>query len=387
TVILTDPIVAALTDVAAGVYGLPAGAQNQHIDTVAGNHRLDRDVLRDLARDIGTVVARSTRRRSDPTATGRPSYNALAGANLTLAVETHLARATLADLAHYSTPDMPRLWILANGLVHAVPPGDLLTVPATSHGPLARRILPTHDDLVGWKGVSDAVGHLDAILVTAQTGRAWIDRGMVTSREAVGRAIGIIDLTQPAVSYELAAAGPHTLAAGDIRDAVRGLPVPASVTDLSDQALKAACDRAGWLLGTADEHTQQIIVNRAIRAGLTDDIRTRLAAGDTTALATALRTSAPADDYLDKAAWPNSLYPADHAQITAYLGAASRHALWHFAGARLPDPPGRAEAIAARFPDQALRRQLVTTADQLRPDPPRPADAAGPEGPDLDFDL
>jgi hypothetical protein len=357
--IIPATLATVLTDVAEGVHNRRGAEQRAHIDTVAARHHLNPADVQRHAAAIGHMIIRSVGGRRQQAESGRAGYNARRGANLPLAVEIHLARGHLAEVQAHTPPDLPRLWILANGLTHAVPAADLLRIPATSHGP-GSRILPHHRDLVGWAGVRDAVHHLHGLLHAAQEGRRWIHHGMRDTPDAVAYAIGVLHLTDPIVAAELAANGPATLDAADLRAVTRALPVPRSIVDLSDQALKAVCDRNGWLLGTADEHTQRTLLER--RADLTtnlDTLRRQVAAGDTAALTKALLAQAPTDHHLDDAAWPKNHARPEQQQLDTYLRIASTQALKEFAGITISPPGSRADAIAARWPHRILRHTLT----------------------------
>jgi hypothetical protein len=139
---------------------------------------------------------------------------------------------------------------------------------------------------------------------------------------------------------------------------VATLPAVESVGELSDGALKAVCDRNGWLLGTADERTYRELVERHITSALDDDVRADLAAGDTTTLTAALTTHAPSDQDLDQAAWRHDPPAARAVQSRQLLDLSSREAIHRFAGLQIEPRPSRAAALLARFPDRVSQRGL-----------------------------
>uniref|UniRef100_UPI001EF4A009 hypothetical protein n=1 Tax=Frankia sp. Cj3 TaxID=2880976 RepID=UPI001EF4A009 len=235
------------------------------------------------------------------------------------------------------------------------------------HGPLAA-IRPEHRDLIAWDGVTRATDHLHHTVAAAIRGRRWLAHARPTP-DTTALAIGVLHLTHPATAAQLVTGG-ATGHAGltTIHRLIDRLPCPTDLTGLSDQALKAACDRNGWLLGTAEEHTQRRIVERHISTGLDDTIRRRLADGDTTALAGALLAHAPTDADLDHAVGGLDPVDLDQQQRLQFLTAASGEALRRFAGLTLRPHTSRAEAIAGRFPERPLRHLLTVSAPQLVPD-------------------
>src|SRR5262249_3815340 len=114
-----DVLTRALVALSEQAAGQPAAVQDALLARIAADQGLDAAGLAVAAVDVGGLIARSTHRPS-AYVEGRRALNALAGANIPLAVETQLARQGLATLARRSSPDLPRLWILANGLTHGV---------------------------------------------------------------------------------------------------------------------------------------------------------------------------------------------------------------------------------------------------------------------------
>jgi hypothetical protein len=367
-----DRLAAALADFASHAHGKQARIQAGALAHAARRHDLDPDEFGRLAREVGRMIAKTTH-RSNRDLAGERALNALAGANLTLACELYFARAHLARSAVISDPDLPRLWILANGLTHAVPAEVLLTVPARSAGPAAV-ILPRHDDLVSWKGISAAVHHLDATLAAAAAGRTWLRRATDTPVNRL-TALGLLDLTHPAEAARLAARGAAGVTIDDIRAVVHSTAVPTDLTDLSDPALKAVCDRNGWLHGTPDERTDRELLERTLpAAGST--ARADLARGPD--LTTVLR-SAPSDDDLDLTTWRNRPVVPAAAHTRQLLNIASREVLTRFADVNITPHLTRAAALAARYPDRIARQTLATTSNDLTanasstpPHPPAP---------------
>ncbi|WP_322779380.1 hypothetical protein [Frankia sp. Cas4] len=360
-------LITALIEAAPAVHDQPPRRQHTVLDETAARHHLDPDEFASLAGDVGTVIARA-RPPSGPQATrGKASLNALHAANLPCATETALARAHLRWAATIATPDLPRLWMTINGITNGIPAPVMLTVPATTHGPIAT-IQPTRDDLIGWYGIRDAVHHLDATVHAAADGRRWVTTA-TPGRENVLLALGLLDLTHPAAAAELARTGPTHLHLADIRSLLDRLPTPAGPADLSDAALKAVSDRNHWLIGTPDERTHRELVERHLPTALDDTVRARLAAGDTTTLAAALHAVAPTDTDLDRHVWRTEPRALDAVHTRQLLNETSREALERFADWQIHPHPSRAAALAARFPDRAIRRGLALTPDQLtRPD-------------------
>jgi hypothetical protein len=176
---------------------------------------------------------------------GRPALNRLRTANLHLAADVLLARTTLAAARAYSDPDLPRLWIFANGLHHAVPAEILTTIPARSHGPIAQ-LIPTHDDLTAWPGIRNAVEHLQVTVDAARQGRQWLTgrraRMRTTSMDRHRRhliALGVLHLTHPSTAPEILLHQPTRPDPDVLRQIVATLPPITSILDLSDPALKS----------------------------------------------------------------------------------------------------------------------------------------------------
>ncbi|ONH60458.1 hypothetical protein CcI49_11555 [Frankia sp. CcI49] len=365
-------LIAALTDVAARAYNQPPREQLAVLRQAAAQHRVDPGQLAKLAVDVGTLIARAGYpariRPGQRPGRGKPSLNALHGANLPLALDTHLARTHLRWASTTSDPDLPRLWILANGLTHGVPAHTMLTVPATVQGPAAR-LKPTRDDLIGWYAIQDAVGELDAAVRTAAEGRRWLatagaGRG---HRDDVLLGLGILDITHPGLASALALRGPGTVRMAELRRHAERLPVPAHFLDLSDVALKAVCDRNGWLLGTPDERQAREIVERGLPDALTDTVRAQLADCDITALARSVTDVAPTDQDLDRRHWRWDPAASDAVQVRQLLGEASREAHARFAGWNIEPRPTRAAALLARFPERAVSAVALTAAELAEP--------------------
>jgi hypothetical protein len=381
TQIAPTVLAAALTDLAPVVGGRPTPAQENAIEETARRHRVDATELGRLARAVAGMIAKTTHRAS-PDGPGVAVLGALQGADLHAAAQLYLARATLAWAAAHSDPDLPRLWILANGLIHGVPAHTMLTAPARSHGPIAR-LIPEHRDLIAWHGLTDALQHLDATARAARDGRQWLTTATDTAENRI-LGIGVLHLTHPRVAYELASHGPNAAGLDTVQGYADGLPQPRDAADLSDLALKAACDRAGWLLGTPDERTGRELVERHLQEIPTDQVKDSLANGHTTGLAAAVAEQAPTDAHLDRATWRRTPPAPEAIQARQLLDAASREALRRFAGIDLQPHANRATAYAARFPDRLSRGLLHVTADQLVampgapgrfPLPPRAPDA------------
>jgi hypothetical protein len=167
-----------------------------------------------------------------------------------------------------------------------------------------------------------------------------------------------VHLTHPAVAVELATMGPHRLDLNDIRRICRRLPPPDTVTDLSDQALAAACERRGWLTGEPDERLERRVIERFLDVRIHIGTVRRLAEGDTGILHRELLHDAPADNDLRERA---HLPPADGRSSAqrAYLTLTSGQAIAQFGGQVVIPHPTRADAIGARFPERPLRTRLT----------------------------
>jgi len=368
-------LLAALGETAAATRGQPARAQLTAVRRIARGHQLDPDMLLGVAHGVGTVIARGLGASSDSSragqrtarSSGRPSLDALHRANLPLALNTYLARAHLRDSVTFSDPDLPRLWMIANALRHGVPAQAILTVPGTVHG-LDAAVQPERTDLVGWHGIRHALGELDAAVHTASEGRRWLARAGEGrgGSDAVLLALGVLHSSHPTLAAQLALRGPGTLRLADLRELGRRYPAPAHPVELTDTALKAICDRNGWLLGTPDERHHRELVERALPAAMTDEIRSRLAHGDHVPLAEALHRVAPSDTDLDSRTYRWDVAAADAVQVRQLLSEASREAHARFADWHTTPHPSRAVAFLARFPDRALRRALALDPEQLR---------------------
>ncbi|EFC82840.1 hypothetical protein FrEUN1fDRAFT_4037 [Parafrankia sp. EUN1f] len=365
-------LLAALTEVAARAHNQPARDQLTALRRIATQHRLDANQLAKLAADVGTLIGRAgyparSRPGRRPT-NGKPSLNALRGANLPPALDTHLARTHLRWASATSDPDLPRLWILANGLTHGAPARTMLTVPATVHEPAAR-LRPSRDDLIGWYAARDAVGELDAAVRTAREGRQWLTASRLGrgQRDDVLLGLGILDITHPGLASALAIRGPGTVRMAELRHHAERLPLPTHILDLSDVALKAVCDRNGWLLGTPDERQAREIVERGLPDALTDRVRAQLADGDLTALARAVADVAPTDQDLDRRHWRWDPAASDAVQVRQLLGEASREAHARFADWHIEPRPTRAAALLARFPERTVRAVALTVAELAAP--------------------
>jgi hypothetical protein len=335
--------VALLVDAAPTLAGRDPATQATALAAAARRHRLDPAVARDLAVGVGALLAQTTH-RSAPAAAGNPSLNLLAGARLDTATALFLARAQARFAQRLSDPDLPRLWILANGLAHGVPAAVLRREPARSVGPAAR-IVPTHDDLVGWDGIGAAVAHLRDVVRAAAGGQRWLAQHQPRTTDELALVVGVAALTRPAAAAQLARGGPSRLRVDAVRAAAG--PPPGGVLDLSDGALKAVCDRIGWLLGSPAERTMRELADRR-------------------------RTGAvPADEALDAAAYRHNPPAPDVAAAERLIREAGREALRRFAGVDPPQRAGVADALAHRFPARAAR-------DQLRaPDPAQLLPAEG----------
>jgi hypothetical protein len=344
---------------------------------------MDPDLLLNLARGVGGMIGK-TAHRPAPGGPGERGLNQLVSADMSAAAELHLARARLAYAAANSNPDMPRLWILLNGLYHGVPAEMMLRQPAHSHGAIAR-VVPIHRDLVGWYGIGAAVDHLQATIEAAGAGRRWLARAADTAENRLV-AVGTIQLTHPTAAHELIRAGPDTAPIADLRELAATLPVPRHVVDLSDEAVKAVCDRNNWLLGTTDERTHRELVERSLPTAVTADVRARLAEGDTNALAAAIINVAPSDAVLDQASWRGDPPSFEAGQRRHLLDLASREAMHRFVGLDVRPHPSVAVALAARFPDRVAEQALTARQVNLLPNLAAlgvgtpPADLGGPPG-------
>ena len=195
---------------------------------------------------MGSLLARTTHRRG-PALPGLASLNLLSEAHLDDAVPLFLARDEIRRSQALSDPDLPRLWILANGLYHGVPGSVMRQVPARSVG-AAAAIIETHDDLLGWAGMATAVQHMEATVRAAAEGRHWLETlSRLATADDRALAVGVISLTQPGLAARLARPGVNQVTLEQALWATR--TAPGGVLDLTDQALKSICDRNGWLMG------------------------------------------------------------------------------------------------------------------------------------------
>ncbi|PLS75693.1 MAG: hypothetical protein CYG61_06115 [Actinobacteria bacterium] len=367
---------ALLREAAPDLYRRPPTVQAAVVAAAARHHGVEPTTAWDLAVGVGALVAQTTHRQSSP-APGAPSLNALAGADLDAATELFLARDRLRLAQQLSDPDLPRLWILANGLAHGVPPEIIWRVPARSVGAIAQ-VVPTHDDLVGWAGVRPAVEHLRDVVRAAVEGRRWLEAGHRGDLDERVLALGVVGLTRPATAMQLALCGLRRLGFDQLRE-VAG-PAPGGVLDLSDAALKAVCDRNGWLTGVASERTQRELVERVGPAVEPEVLRASLADGDPGALE-AFSASAPSDHLLDVGAFRKNPSSAEADAAHRLLTEGGREALRRFAGVEPPHRASLAEALAHRFPERCGRdvlcerhvdRLLASEAPAPRPSPAVP---------------
>ncbi len=349
---------AALADLAPAVHSRPAGIQRRAVAFVARQHRLDFAVLENLARGVGALVAKTTHRAADAGLPGTPSLNALAAAEITRATRLFLARQDAAIAQAESDPDLPRLWLLANGLTHGTPACVMHRVPARSFGPAAR-IVPAHDDLVGWTGVRAAVDQMRATVVAAASGARWVSRLRSTSTEDVSLAVGVAALTRPGIATQLALHGPARVSIDRLR-AVTGL-APHGVVDLSDDALKAMCDRNGWLLGAPDERTARELVERD-------------------------GALVPDDAELDRRSFRHNPAAAEVKAAHRLVTVAGREALERFGGFTVAPRESLADALRHRFPERGTRDEL-RVADPALLLTQGPVEVAEPECRALSLDL
>ena len=375
--------VALLRAVATDIYDRHPAAQADRLARAAVEAAVHPKTAWELASGVGALVAQTSHARVAP-ADGSPSLNALAGADLETVVPLFLARDRLRLADRLSDPDLPRLWILANGLAHGVPPDVMRRVPARSAGPLTEALaqmreagvaprkqqpIEVHHDLVDWDGARIAVEHLRDVVRAATEGRRWLAAADLESPDDRLLGLGVVGLTRPSTATELAVYGAGRLDAATLRDAAG--PAPGGVLDLSDVALKAVCDRNGWLLGSASERTQQELVERVTATLDGGALRSDLVEGDAGALVT-LAAAAPDDHLLDARAFRKNAPSADAVAVQRLLREAGREAVRRFADVEPPHRASVAEAIAHRFPNRPSR-------DLLRePDPTRLLNAVQP---------
>ena len=351
---------ALLRQAALDLYGRPPAAQAAVVAAAAGHHGVEPKTAWDLAGGVGALVAQTTHRQAPP-ATGAPSLNALAGADIDAATQLFLARDRLRMAQQLSDPDLPRLWILANGLAHGVPAEVMWRVPARSVGDIAR-LLPTHDDLVGWAGVRPAVAHLRCVVRAAGEGRSWLNTNQRGELDDRVLALGVVALTRPSTAMQLALCGPRRVGLDQLQR-VAG-PAPGGVLDLSDAALKAVCDRNGWLVGLAAERTQRELVERAASPMEAELLRASLAEGNRGALEQ-MSASAPGDQALDAAAFRKNPCSPEADAVQRLVAEAGREALRRFGGVEAPHRPSLADALAHRFPER-FGRDVLSEADPTR---------------------
>jgi hypothetical protein len=196
-----------LADIAARVYGQTAARQRETIAAAAGRFGVDPPVAFELAGGVGALIAQTAHRKA-PELPGLGRLNLLAGAQLDAAVELFLARDLIRHAQAHSDPDLPRLWMLANGLAHGIAVSVMRAVPARSVGPAAR-IVPLHEDLVDWQAMRVAVEHMDATVAAAAAGRSWLDGlSRLAGADDAARALGVVALTQPTLAATMARHGP-----------------------------------------------------------------------------------------------------------------------------------------------------------------------------------
>jgi hypothetical protein len=189
-------------------------------------------------------------------------------------------------------------------------------------------------------------------------------------------AIGVLQLTHPRTAYELMVFDYRSLSTETLYQ-IGNSPAPRDVTDLSDAALKAMCDRNGWLLGTAEERTQRELVERHLNIAMTDDIRAELANGDTKPLTEALTLHSPTNEDLDRATSRHDA-TADAQQRHQLLDLASREAVYQFTGLQIEPHLSKSAALAGRFPNRLSEQGLRVSRDALLADP-APGVAPGPD--------
>jgi hypothetical protein len=363
-----EAAVALLVEAAADLHDRHPDSQAAILAAAARRHGVEAHVAWDLASGVGALVAQTTHSRPARMA-GVPSLNALAGGDLATAVPLFLARDRLRLADRLSDPDLPRLWVLANGLAHGVPADVMRRVPAHSAGPLMEGLerrreegraqdrldIEVHDDLVGWDGVRPAVEHLRDAVRAAGEGRQWLASVARGDLEERVLGLGVVALTRPDTAMELARFGVGRLDFDQL-GSVAG-PAPHGVLDLSDSALKAVCDRNGWLLGFAGERTQQELVERESAAADRDTLQAALIDGDPAALAS-LADLAPPDHALDAGVFRKNPPAPDAVAAQRVVTEGGREALRRFAGVEPPRRASVAEAVAHRFPRRPSRDLL-----------------------------
>jgi hypothetical protein len=357
--------VALLQEVAGVVYGRDEDTQKAKI--IAAGRRLDIEpiVAVELAGGVGALIAQTTHRQPEPVA-GAPRLNMLAGAQVPEAVRLFLARDRIRVADTRSDPDLPRLWMLANGLTHGTPAAIMRRVPARSVGPAAK-ILPWHEDLIDWWGMATAVTHMRATVTAAAEGRRWLDQiTALKGRDDTALALGVVALTKPSAAAELARHGRAHVHLERIRAAAGDAPL--DVVDLSDQALKGTCDRNGWLLGSPSERTQRELVQRSVGADAGEQLRDDLVAGAPDALGRIITAGGADDETLDRRAFRKNPPDAAVAATQGLLNAAATEALSRFAGFEAEPRASYAEAFAHRFPARLSRGPLTEAPERLLDD-------------------
>ena len=363
-----DALTSTLRVLAPRVHVASAAKQAQAISETASRFGINPSVLEHAAVEVGSLIAK-TRRAPSSLGAGRRSLHALNGADIRRSVELYLARAALRDAATWSDPDLPRLWMLANAITNRVPASLVRGVPAQAErvggSPGVER-----DDLVNWSGVRVAIAQMVATVDAAAEGQRWIRQSSARFDGAL--ALGVLHLTQPRAAEQLVLDAPahwHRERIGAL------LPEtgPRRVTDLSDSALKAMCDRNGWLLGTSDERTMREIVERQIRrAASRPEGRAALASGDLAGFGDAVAHVTPSLEDLERHVWRYDPASLTVRQGRALLHAASAAALEQFAGQRIEPRADRSAAIIGRFPERVARIALRTRAVELDPHTVRP---------------
>jgi hypothetical protein len=350
-----------LAEVADTIYGRDTETQMARLVAAAHRHDIDATVAVELAGGVGSVIAQTAHQPAAPVP-GAARLNILAGSRLPEAVQLFLARDHVRQAQALSDPDLPRLWMLANGLAHGTPVAVMRRVPGRSVGPAAR-VIPLHDDLLDWRGMRTAVEHMTATVTASAEGRRWLERtARLTGTDTAALAIGVVSLTNPKGAAALARHGLGHVTIERARAAAGA--APSGVLDLSDRALKAVCDRNGWLLGSPSERTQRELVQRAVPPDAGDTLRPRLAAGDGDALEQAVTADASDDATLDRRAFRKNPPAADVAAAQGLLRAASGEALSRFAGFDARPRASFAEAFAHRFPAQLSRGPLAEADPQ-----------------------
>jgi hypothetical protein len=373
--IRTDELVSALQELAPAVYGQHRDQQHAHITQIARARGLPADALLQHARGIGEMIAKTTH-RSPALGVGEPSLHALLSADLAKVTELYLARAALRQACAWSDPDLPRLWMIANAFTNRVPVDVMLTSPAQSHG-IEARVVPEHRDLVGWDGLRHAVEQMEATVTAARRGGDWLAAARGGRCDDLLLGVGVVALTRPATAHELAGRGITQCTFDQLRRAAP--PSPRDLLDLSDQALKAMCDRNGWLLGTTNERTERELIERHLPDALDADLRRRLATGDLCALADALACRVPAAEELDARVWRANPAAPNVQQRRMLVDTASREALRQFAGYELTPRANLTEAVVHRFPERVADIALrVDSTDQLGVSTPAATPSSAP---------